>query len=172
TVVAAAGNFSDDLAHPTLDPISPDDTNPVLREITNACAVVPVEVPGVIGVSATGALSMKSYYSSYGERPIQVAAPGGDRRLQIVQPGCGRVLSTCPGKCFAPGPLFLQDCKTTPCATYAYLQGTSMASPHVAGVAALIASRLGLGANPGRVQAIITQTAHPLSCPTAAPLAL
>src|SRR5213078_124907 len=43
-VVAAEGNESDDLAHPTQDVTSPDDTTPVTREITNACAVVPVEV--------------------------------------------------------------------------------------------------------------------------------
>ena len=48
-VVAAEGNQADDLSHPTLDATSPDDTNPVLRAISNACAVVPTEVPGVVG---------------------------------------------------------------------------------------------------------------------------
>jgi len=47
-VVAAIGNQADDLAHPTFDATSPDDTTPVTRAVTNACAVVPVEVPGVI----------------------------------------------------------------------------------------------------------------------------
>jgi subtilisin family serine protease len=172
TVVAAAGNFSDDLSHPTIDPISPDNAEAVERDITNACAVVPLEVPGVIGVSATGVLEMKSYYSAYGTNAVQVAAPGGDRRLQIVQPGGGRVLSTYPAKFTGSGPLFMQDCSASPCATYAYLQGTSMASPHVAGVAALVASRLGSKARSGSVQSIVTQTADPRSCPTAAQLAL
>jgi hypothetical protein len=58
-VVAAAGNQADDLKHPTQDATSPDDTNPVLRDISNACAVVPAEVPGVVSVSATGNLQMK-----------------------------------------------------------------------------------------------------------------
>ena len=42
-VVAAEGNQADDLAHPTADATSPDDTNPVLREIQKQCAVVPVD---------------------------------------------------------------------------------------------------------------------------------
>jgi len=45
---------------------SPDDTTPVTRAITNACAVVPVEVPGVVGVTADGNKQLKSFYSSYG----------------------------------------------------------------------------------------------------------
>src|SRR5205085_2913826 len=56
TVVAAEGNESDDLAHPTIDPISPD-TQPAPtepRDVTNACVVIPVEIPGVIGVTADG----------------------------------------------------------------------------------------------------------------------
>src|SRR5436309_5180276 len=46
-VVAAEGNQADDLAHPTFDATSPDDTTPVLREISNACVVVPTELAGV-----------------------------------------------------------------------------------------------------------------------------
>src|SRR5919202_1141432 len=52
TVVAAAGNDSDDLSHPTQDVTSPDyppgTAQP--RDITNACVVIPVEIPGVVGV--------------------------------------------------------------------------------------------------------------------------
>src|SRR5205823_3202392 len=81
-VVAAAGNQADDLTHPTQDATSPDDTNPVLRTIHNDCAVVPVEVPGVIGVTADGNLQLKSFYSSYGMGTVQVIAPCGDSILQ------------------------------------------------------------------------------------------
>ncbi|MDP9181805.1 MAG: S8 family serine peptidase, partial [Actinomycetota bacterium] len=50
-VVASEGNDSTDLSHPSVDPISPDtDPQPVPREVTNACAVIPVEIPGVVGV--------------------------------------------------------------------------------------------------------------------------
>jgi hypothetical protein len=52
--VSATGNESEDLAHPVADAESPDDTTPVLRDVNNACVVIPVEIPGVIGVSGTG----------------------------------------------------------------------------------------------------------------------
>jgi subtilisin family serine protease len=153
-VVAAAGNFADDLAHPTRDIISPDTGPGEVREITNACAVVPVEVPGVIGVSADGNRMIRSFYSSYGSGVVQVTAPGGDSVLQrtAAAPN-GRVLSTVPG------------------GGYAYAQGTSMATPHVTGVAALIESRYG-PLSPGRVAGMLAQTADPIACPDAATLAL
>ncbi len=96
-VVAAAGNQADDMSHPTVDATSPDNTTPVTRDITNACAVVPVEVPGVVGVTATGNLREKSFYSSYGVSAVDVAAPGGDSVLQLTAAAPnGRVLSTWP----------------------------------------------------------------------------
>jgi subtilisin family serine protease len=65
---------------------------------------------------------------------------------------------------------------TYPTAVYCYLQGTSMASPHVAGVAALVISRYGTASNakngkmrPGAVQAVVQQTADPQPCPDSLP---
>jgi subtilisin family serine protease len=145
-VVAAQGNENIDLSKRNVDTISPDtDPNPPPREVTNACVVIPVEIPGVIGVTADGYNMQKAYYSSYGVGVVQVTAPGGDRRFQIPPTGNGRVLSTFPGG-------------------YAYAQGTSMASPHAAGVAALIISQFGKMPQ-GRVQAAITGTADPIPCP-------
>src|SRR5439155_2002025 len=46
TVVAALGNFEDDLAHPTQDIISPDTGPGVVRTVHNDCVVIPVEIPG------------------------------------------------------------------------------------------------------------------------------
>ncbi len=159
-VVAAAGNQADDLAHPTQDATSPDNTNPILRQIANDCAVVPVEVPGVIGVSADGNKLLKSFYSSYGVGSVQVTAPGGDSILQVTAAAPnGRVLSTWPASLISSCARKVFD----GAATYCYAQGTSMASPHVAGVAALIASQ-GIR-NPGTIAAKIENTADPLACP-------
>ena len=161
-VVAAEGNQADDLAHPTQDATSPDfpPGAVVTRDITNACAVVPTEVAGVIGVTANGNLQLKSFYSSYGVGSADVIAPGGDSRLQVTAAAPnGRVLSTYPaaliGTCARP--VF------DGAATYCYLQGTSMAAPHAAGVAALIASR-GI-TRPGAIAAKLQNTADPIDCP-------
>jgi subtilisin family serine protease len=146
-VVAAQGNENIDLSKQNVDTISPDtDPNPPSREVTNACVVIPVEISGVIGVTANGSKLQKSYYSTYGVGVAQVTAPGGDRRFQDPGDGSrGYVLSTYPGG-------------------YALAQGTSMASPHAAGVAALIRSQ-----HPnmpqGAVQAALTNTADPMACP-------
>lgn len=158
-VIASLGNFSDDLAHPTQDVTSPDDTTPVVRDITNACAVVPSELPGVIGVTANGSLMLKSYYSNYGVGSADVVAPGGDRRFQITaDPGRGRILSTWP----ADAPCAIQTVDQG--AKYCWIQGTSMAGPHAVGVAALIQSAHP-GWSGGAVGALLTSTADPIGCP-------
>ena len=167
SVVAAEGNFADDLAHPTQDVQSPDNTTPVPRPVNNDCVVIPVEIPGVIGVTADGSLQQKSFYSNYGVSVTQVVAPGGDSVLQpTADPGHGRVLSTWPSYIgcarkvteTAPGGVGVT--------TYCWAQGTSMASPHVTGVVALIES-LGL-TRPGQVQARVDNTADSMPCPSAA----
>ena len=167
-VVAAEGNQADDLAHPTQDATSPDDTTPVLRDITNACAVIPVEVPGVVGVTADGNKSIKSFYSSYGMGSVQVIAPGGDSILQLTAAAPnGRVLSTWPASLLNVTCAPARRVVDASGATYCYQQGTSMASPHVAGVAALIASQHPNWST-GAITARITGTADAMACPDVA----
>src|SRR3989440_7943716 len=84
TVVAAEGNQFEDTAHPSQDLTSPDNTTPQARTVHNDCVIIPVEVPGVIGVSAVGndmqanGGYLKSFYSSFGVGGTQLTAPGGD----------------------------------------------------------------------------------------------
>ena len=71
----------------------------------------------------------------------------------------------------------MKDCGTVKgkavCGYYQYLQGTSMASPHAAGVAALAVSahghsqgRSGFGLAPDKVRALVMGTATDHACPT------
>ncbi|MBW3592303.1 MAG: S8 family serine peptidase [Actinobacteria bacterium] len=189
TNVASLGNDADDRAHPTYDASSPDypPGQEVERTITNACVVIPVEVPGVIGVSSVGNTRqidgnddpddyLKAYYSAYGVGVTDVTAPGGDfywGRGTEAQP-FGLVLSTWPTE--QPCSRSVKEDPGAPpfgATQYCYLQGTSMAAPHAAGVAALIISRYGDADNPqngkmrpGAVEQYMQHTADPQPCPT------
>jgi len=184
TVVAADGNQAEDMAHPSQDLTSPDDTTPIPRTVHNDCVVIPVEVPGVIGVSGVGndyqlnsngqpdpSLGyLKSFYSSFGVGVTQLTAPGGDsvfgRTPQAVN---GRVLSTWPPyKGCTRSVKEPSSDPSEPTVVYCYLQGTSMASPHVAGTAALVISEFGR-MSPNRVKAYLDQTADPQACPLVLP---
>ncbi|WP_406328923.1 S8 family peptidase [Streptomyces sp. NBC_00203] len=148
--VAAAGNSNDDLDSDALvDDSSPDDSTAVTRTVDpHKCFDVPTQLPGVVTVSSTGVKGAKSYFSSYGDGVIDVAAPGGDRyQIPDTPSQNGRILSTLPNN------------------TYGYLQGTSMATPHVAAVAALLKSKYPW-ATPAQLQALLKAQADNPGCPT------
>ncbi|MGW5942684.1 S8 family serine peptidase [Streptomyces celluloflavus] len=150
--VAAAGNSNLDLgADKVVDTGSPNDSTPVTRSVSpKTCWDVPTQVPGTVTVAATGSHQLKSGYSNYGLGQIDVAAPGGDSAQVPELPAKnGNILSTMPG------------------GDWAYLAGTSMASPHVAGVAALLKS-VHPKASPQEIQWLLKQQADNPGCPTGA----
>lgn len=112
----------------------------------NASNANPANCAGVVTVAATGRNGGKASYSNYGA-VVDVAAPGGASG--------GGILSTHNAG------------RTSPASdTYAYLMGTSMATPHVAGVAALMLSR-NPNLTPDEVEAKLKSTARPFpaACP-------
>ncbi|MCX2743078.1 S8 family serine peptidase [Mangrovivirga sp. M17] len=76
----------------------------------------------VMAVASLGPANKKAYYSNYAPW-VDIAAPGGDQ--SELYGNKGGVLSTLPNN------------------TYGFYQGTSMACPHVSGIAALVVAANG-----------------------------
>jgi subtilisin family serine protease len=131
--VAAAGNENYNLAAKSSDATSPNDSTPATRTVTNACLSVPTEVSGVVSVASITSTNSKSSFSNFGTDKIHIAAPGDS------------VYSTVPG------------------GRYGTKSGTSMASPHVAGVAALLKSA-NPTATPAQLRQLLATQADDLRC--------
>ncbi len=178
-IVTSAGNGSNNLKHPGIDAGSPNypPGNEELRDVGNQCRVAPTEIPGVVSVMSTGPIGYPGYelniadYSTVGGT---LAAPGGDyfQATGTVQDAVlGAMSSTSDpvlgiyeffdGLEQGPFPGLTAEVDG---ARYGYLNGTSMASPHAAGVAALIIEQ-NPGWSPGAVAAALKRTANPEPCP-------
>ncbi len=133
---------------------------------------LPAEARGVLAVSALGPvdwaldpstdLDVPESYTNYGEKVVSLSAPGG-----IIGYPAG---PTCDlGLDLGLGPLpcrwFDKTLSTNFPAPYHFGGGTSMAAPHVAGVAALIIGKRGGSMSPGQVQAILRKSADDLGPP-------
>ncbi|MFG3707208.1 S8 family serine peptidase [Micromonospora sp. NPDC047670] len=152
--IASAGNSNWDLAHKITDTGSPNNGTPEEREdLTNSCLVLPAEAPGVVTVSAVAPTGKKSYYSSYGLGVVDVTAPGGDTRYRTN------------GASSTPTDGILSTTFNTATKTngWGYKQGTSMSSPHAAGVAALALSAHP-GMAPGQLASFLERTAESVPC--------
>jgi lantibiotic leader peptide-processing serine protease len=197
TLIAAHGNNHEDTGKPRDDIQSPNFPPPPAgaphpRPVDNAsCFDLPTEGPHVISVNAIGPSTAKADYSNYGTEQSAVAAPGGYFRDGFGTPthrtNGNLILSTYPLKVLqeegtvdangnvVPGNeelVFKQCTAAGKCGYYTYLQGTSMASPHAAGVASLIVSRFGrpqrgkgLTLAPAKVESHLYRTAAEHACP-------
>ncbi len=98
---------------------------------------------GTVKVASTGPEGLRSYFSNYGPG-VTLAAPGGDKRYG----NAGGILST-----VNPGGGYKNS-------GFDFYQGTSMASPHVAGVAALVYAISDRTLTSEQVEQILYVTTH------------
>jgi len=105
----------------------------------------PASLPGVVAVSATGPTDARAPYSSWGPEVV-LSAPGGDK----TRSG-GGILQDTVSRGSSDGHAYLE------------FQGTSMATPHVAGAAAVVWSATGGGAD--HVKKVLADASVDLGAP-------
>ncbi|MGI5404579.1 S8 family serine peptidase [Streptomyces sp. CA-135486] len=120
----------------------------------NASGFTPANCSGVINVASTSREGNRSFYSNFGSI-VDVSAPGGETRRATDTPGTvttpqNGILST-----------LNSGATTQSTENYKPYQGTSMAAPHIAGLAALLKSAKST-LTPAEIEAAIKSNARPL----------
>ena len=173
-VVASAGNAAMDLDHS-----SGISCSPTTGECTtNNLRAFPAELPGVLAIAATAPvgwatdplntfLDTPASYSNYGQSAIDFAAPGGDS----AYPGSEScVIAGLARPCWVFDLVFSVGGYGSGAGgvlrnSYSWVAGTSMAAPHVSGVAALIIGKHGGEMSPSEVMRILRASADDLGKP-------
>lgn len=133
TLVASAGN----------DPINFDGYSSYMKIPGGLNNVVTVSAtsPNGFGIQQISSFDFATSYTTYGRSLVDIAGPGGDSKMADGSKNVyDMVLSTIPG-------------------SWAWLAGTSMAAPHVSGVAALIIGKNGGEMAPHEVEMKLINTA-------------
>ncbi|MFJ5830922.1 S8 family serine peptidase [Streptomyces sp. NPDC093089] len=120
----------------------------------NASGFTPANCSGVITVASTSREGNRSYYSNYGTI-VDVAAPGGETRRSTDTPG---TVTTPENGIYST---LNSGLTTQSTENYKPYQGTSMAAPHIAGLAALLKSAKST-LTPAEIESAIKTNARPL----------
>ncbi|MFF8394012.1 S8 family serine peptidase [Streptomyces sp. NPDC016172] len=115
------------------------------NENQNVSNASPANCNNVIAVAATNRAGSRASYSNYGSL-VDISAPGGETRTSTAN----GILST-----------LNSGTKTPSSENYDYYQGTSMATPHVAGLAALMKSA-NSALTPAQIESAIKANARAL----------
>jgi len=139
------------------------------RDLPNVLGVAATAPQGCWALEPTTDLDWPAPYTDYGQRVIDLAAPGGKfvgTPLDVVTlgeltlPACVFDMVVGPTTCFGPhGAPFEKQ------GTWSFASGTSFAAPHVAGVAALVIEANGHTLTPAQIRTILQQSADDLGKP-------
>jgi subtilisin family serine protease len=171
--IVSAGNDGMDLDHSSGVKICDSDGSCYVANLK----AFPAELPNVLAISATAPIGWAkaptttfldnlASYSNYGSSAIAFAGPGGDD----VYPGnenctVGGITQACwvLDYVFAPGGYSIQNGQAY--VSWSWAAGTSMAAPHVSGVAALIIGKHGGTMAPSDVERILRASSADLGKP-------